>query len=108
MHLGDPVLVVKGRNKGKKGTFVRHSALSCFVILDGSSQEQRFLKTSVVAAIVDPPVQAPLAREHAVLAREERPSPISAQELLRSLDDVKDAINSLETQLRALIINEPR
>jgi ribosomal protein L24 len=99
MHLEDPVLVVKGKNKGKKGTFVRNTAVSSYVILDGSRKEQRFLKSSVVPAIVDPPVQAPLAREHAVLARKER---------LRSLDDVKGAINSLKTQLHALLINKPR
>jgi hypothetical protein len=108
MHLGDPVLVVKGKNKGKKGTFVRNTAVSSYVILYGSRKEQRFLKSSVVPAIVDPPVQAPLARDHAVLACKERPSPLSAQELLRALDDVKGAINSLETQLRALLINKPR
>jgi hypothetical protein len=67
MHTGEPIIVVKGCNKGKNGTFVRNVALSCFVILEGNTHKQWLLRTSSISSIADPPESTP--NMHAAVAQ---------------------------------------
>jgi hypothetical protein len=57
---GDIVVIVKGRNIGRTGMYIKNVAFtSCMVLLENSPRPQRFLRTSVaLAPTAAPPTPA--------------------------------------------------
>jgi hypothetical protein len=117
LRYGQPVAIVKGNNKGSTGTFVKNVALRyCVVMLEGSTEGQRFLRTSVKAAMVvvppsSPPV--PLRQARATPARKKRPGDSDArpkqlmiEEMQDDLEQVKNVIASLEDKLRIMALED--
>jgi hypothetical protein len=117
LYPGQPVAIVKGVNRGATGIFVKNVALrQCIVRLDGHDDDQRFLRTSVRAAIVvapplSPPSSAGLAR--ATPARKKRPGDsetpprqLMVDEMLAELNQAKNIIASLEDKLRIMALDK--
>jgi hypothetical protein len=113
LRRGQPVAIVNGKNKGLTGTFEKTVGMRyCVAVLDGSTDEQRFYRTSVKAAMVvvppfSPPAHAMPAR--ATPARKKRPEDSEAQakqlmieEMLNDLEQAKNVINSLEDKLQIM------
>jgi hypothetical protein len=53
---GEIVVIVRGRNIGRRGIYIKNVAFtSCMVLLENSTHPQRFLRTSVAIAMTAAP-----------------------------------------------------
>jgi hypothetical protein len=114
LRAGDRVCIIAGINRNSFGTFVEYRArFYCKVLLDGRQVSQGFMRTSVIAAMVDhaqvaPPAHAVPAAVAAVPENQEGPRngppDPRIQELLSELDRVKSALSVLEAKLGAMVI----
>jgi hypothetical protein len=53
---GEIVVIVRGRNNGRRGIYIKNVAFtSCMVLLENSTRPQRFLRTSVANAMTAAP-----------------------------------------------------
>jgi hypothetical protein len=125
LRRGEIVVIVKGRNIGRRGIFIKNVAFkNCMVQLENSTIPQRFLRTSIAkvatprtpaAAAAPPPT--PVAT--AVLLGGVSPGEIQAQRtqqlfcrqraqeidtLFRNLSDIMNSIDELEQKLKDLLL----
>jgi Iap family predicted aminopeptidase len=115
---GDLVVIVRGRNIGKRGQYIKNVAFnSCLVLLESSDRPQRFLKTSVATAIEAAPTPIATAvllggaspaqqdeRRVTTQVRSDRTQDI--QSILTHLNDLQHGLNSLEERLRELLLGD--
>ena len=110
----DRVEIVAGKNQGTFGSFVNYQALDwCYVRLDGLAHHQRFLRTSVMAAMANMappllaiPVAGPAVPDWPPVGEGPPVRPVDprVQDLLLELHRVKSALSVLETKLGAMTI----
>ena len=118
---GQPVKITRGRLKGDTGTFVKYtSPMFCKVLRDGHTQDERFQRASIEAAMVNIPEAAPKRAAHVPAAvatraagiatvvshKAEGPHDLRVRALLKDVQDIKAAILVLETNLSALLIED--
>jgi hypothetical protein len=118
---GDVVDIVRGRNIGRRGVFIKNVGLaSCTVLMENGTPPQRFLRASVANAMVADAPPTPIATA-VVLGgaspagqqqeeQEERRT-TRAEDIENLLDELLDGMNaiySLEQKLRDLLLRDGR
>jgi uncharacterized protein YlxW (UPF0749 family) len=107
-------VIVRGRNIGKRGQYIKNVAFnSCSVLLENSNRPQRFLKTSVATAIEAAPIATAVLLGGASPARQEEQSVTTQvrrtqeiQSILTHLNDIQHGLNTLEERLRELLLED--
>ena len=117
MLRGESVEIVRGRNIGKRGIYIKNVAFtSCMVLLENSTRPQRFLKTSVaIAMTAAPPTPVATAvllggaspaqqQEQRTQVRSDRTQEIDT--LFRHLSAIQNSLEELEDKLRNLLLED--